>query len=149
MIPASRGAPNLSQHCAHHFAPHRAVLYEVTVMYIRKMSEIQVASNIHPRSCEKLFWQGTLSDTSAAAPPPAGICNFFNNARTSWETEGTKKATNITHFSLHETLQLKGCVQGLQAGFVFLDSTEISCIMRSRFGEVCSCCIYTVLPDPA
>ena len=30
-----------------------------------------------------------------------------------------------------------------------LGSTEISFIMRSRFGEVCSCCSCTVLPGPA
>ena len=32
VIPASRGAPNFSQHYAHHFAPLRGVLYEVTFM---------------------------------------------------------------------------------------------------------------------
>ena len=28
-------------------------------------------------------------------------------------------------------------------------TTDISFIMRSRFGEVCSCCSYNVLPGPA
>ena len=60
-------------------------------------------------------------------------------------------ASNIDRI-LIEWRERHSSIDGCRVSFSRISSsrrTEIYFMMRSRFGEVCSCCSYTVLPGPA